>query len=178
MGLDSVEIVMFWEESLGVAITDEEAAVITTPREATDLIAAKLGAVDHPRSTCLTLRAFNRIRNAISSGAGVLRRDIRPEARLRELVPRRNRRSNWSAVQQSAGFPNLPGLGWGAGLLFSPITVADLARVGHYARTLKQPDAPWTRSQIREVVRIGVTEICGARDFSDDDGFIEDIGVR
>jgi len=68
MGLDSVEIVIGWEEALGVTITDAEATVTRTPRMAIDLLTAKLGAIDDHRGACLTLRAFNRVRRGLVSG--------------------------------------------------------------------------------------------------------------
>jgi len=42
MGLDSVEIVIDWEEEFGIVITDAEATVLRTPRQAMDLITTKL----------------------------------------------------------------------------------------------------------------------------------------
>ena len=65
MGLDSVEIVLGWEAALGVTITDAEGEVLITPRQAIDLLAAKLGAIDDRRGACLTLRAFHRIRRGL-----------------------------------------------------------------------------------------------------------------
>lgn len=42
MGLESVELVMAWEEEFGISIADEEAASLLTPRMAIDLIASKI----------------------------------------------------------------------------------------------------------------------------------------
>ena len=177
MGLDSVEIVMLWEESLGVSITNEEAVTLLTPRMAIDLLATKLHSEISISGGCLTLRAFNRLRRAISCAAGVARSEIRPTARLRELVPRRGRRSTWKAVRSASLVTSLPSLT--LGLYLAPATVGDLAHwvVAHAAHALKAPHEQWTRSEIRIVVRTVVTEICGARDFSDDDQFIRDIGI-
>ncbi|SKB03616.1 hypothetical protein SAMN02745166_03857 [Prosthecobacter debontii] len=179
MGLDSVEIVMSWEAALGVTITDAEATVIRTPRMAIDLLAAKLGAIDDARSACLTHRAFNRVRHGLVSGAGVHRAAISPEAKIRDLLPRPQRRARWQAVQAASGLPTLPRLDWGFGFLFAPTTVADLARsvVSTSPQALKSPHEPWTRHEIRTVVRTVVTEVCGAKDFSDDDDFVHDIGL-
>ena len=41
MGLDSVELIIAWEEAFGITITDEEAARILTPRDVIELIAAR-----------------------------------------------------------------------------------------------------------------------------------------
>jgi len=76
MGFDFVEIVLTWEEAFGVSITDAEATVLRTPRMATNLLATKLGAIGDRRGTCLTLRAFHRLRRAFVIGAGFSRREI------------------------------------------------------------------------------------------------------
>jgi hypothetical protein len=179
MGLDSVEIVMAWEAALGVTIADAEATGMRTPRLAVDLLAAKLAAIDDHRGVCLTLRAFNRVRRGFVSGAAVRRSEIKPEARLRDLLPRHERRSRWNAIQIASGLPALPALDLGFGFFAAPTTVADVARcvVCSSAKTLKSADEPWTRDEIRTVVRTVVTEVCGAEDFSDDDDFIYDIGI-
>lgn len=179
MGLDSVEIVMGWEEALGVTITDAEATVTRTPRLAIDLVAAKLGAIDDHRGACLTLRAFNRVRRGFVFGAAVHRSAVTPDAKLRDLLPRHQRQACWHAVQAASGLPALPRLGWGFGIILAPTTVADVARsvVCISPKSLKTPNEPWTRNEIRIVVRTVVTEVCGAKGFSDDDDFIYDIGI-
>ncbi len=173
MGLDTVEIVLRWEASFGLSIADADAMMLQTPRGAIDLIAKMLGAQDPPNSPCLTLRAFHCLRRGLAEAAGVARHRIRPTARLKDLV-RTKRHHVWLAVRSRSGLPSLPHLGW-----FSPHTVADLARwtVLHAATELKRPGEPWTRSQIRTVVRAAVTDITGLENFSDDDEFIRDLGL-
>jgi hypothetical protein len=173
MGLDSVEIVMAWEESFGIAIADAEAMALRTPRQSMDLVATKLGAQNEARRACLTLRAFHRLRCSITSAASISRDRVRPEARLRDLVSA-ERHHTWEAVRSSCGISTLPGLGW-----FTPRTVGDLARwaVVHAAKKLKRPGEAWTRSEIRSVVRAVVTDVTGVEDFEDDHDFIHDIGV-
>ena len=43
MGLDTVELLMAFEEKFGVRIPDEDAAHLTTPRKVTDYIMSKTG---------------------------------------------------------------------------------------------------------------------------------------
>ncbi len=173
MGLESVEIVMFLEESFGISITDAEATAVRTPRQTVNLIATKLATDDRPCRACLTLRAFHRLRRAIATEAGVPRGSVRPDSRLRGLVGFERRRT-WEAVRCACGMGSLPGLGW-----FSPRTVGDLTRwaVVHAAKDLKPPGEPWTRSEIKSVVRSVVTDVTGVEDFSDDHDYIYDIGV-
>ena len=179
MGLDTVEIVMAWEEVLGVTLTDAECEPLRTPRAAIDLIAAKLNATDERRGSCLTLRAFNQLRYGLVSGAAVRRSDVTPDAKLRDLLPRPQRQPRWQAAQVASGLPALPRLGWGFGVFLSPTTVADVVRwiVCSFPKSLKPGNEPWTRNEIRTVVRTVITEQSGAKDFSDDDDFIYDIGL-
>ena len=128
MGLDGVEMVMAWEEVFGITIGNDETATLITPRMAIDLIARKLGASDDTPRRCLTLRAFNRVRAAISAGAGVHRNAIRPDVRVRELVPREDRLSTWRRVQCAFGKPFLPNLDRFFGHWSASFTVGDLAR--------------------------------------------------
>jgi hypothetical protein len=173
MGLDSVEIVMGWEESFGISIANGEAEVLRTPRQSMDLIAIKLGAHDEQRGACLTLRAFHRLRQSICDVAGVKRDRIRPDARIKDLICVQRRRT-WEAVCSNCGIQSLPNLGW-----FSPSTVRDLTRwtVTHAAKDLKRPGEPWTRSEVRSVVRAVVTDVTGVEHFQDDDDFVRDIGI-
>jgi hypothetical protein len=173
MGLDSVEIVMGWEESFGISIANVEAETLRTPRQSIDLIATKLAVQNGPGRACLTLRAFHRLRHSIASAASVSRDRVRPEARLVDLVSTERRRT-WEDVRFICGISSLPAPGW-----FSPRTVGDLTRwaVAHAAKDLKQPGEPWTRSEIRSVVRAVVTDTTGVEHFGDDDDFIRDIGI-
>ncbi len=173
MSLDSVEIVVGWEKSFGISIADAEATALRTPRQSIDLIAAKLLTQDEPRRGCLTLRAFHRLRCSIVSAAFISRAKIRPDARLRDLIGTERRRT-WETVRTTCGIPSLPGLGW-----FTPSTVGDLARwtVVHAAKELKRPGEPWTRWEIRSVVREVITDVTGVEDFEDDHDFVHDIGI-
>jgi acyl carrier protein len=42
MGMESLEILLGWEEAFGISFSDEEAASIRTPRMAMDLIETKV----------------------------------------------------------------------------------------------------------------------------------------
>ncbi len=173
MGLDSVEIVMAWEEAFGIAIEDAECAKMFTPRIAIDFIAAKLNAVSDTGRPCLTLRAFHRLRHAISTAAGVPRAMMRPKARLKDLIPT-ERQTTWEAVRSTYGFPDLPGMGW-----FSSPTIGGLALwiVANALKDLKRADEPWTRTEIRTVVRAVITHQSGVEDFSDDAEFARDLCI-
>jgi len=174
MGLDSVEIVMAWEESFGISISDDEAMTLRTLGLAVDLIAQKLDARDEPQRPCLTARAFHRLRDSIINVANVPRESFRPDARLKALIST-DRRHTWQAVGAGCGIASLPIPVW----LFLPRTVGDLTRwaVVHATKELKGRGESWTRSEIRDVVRAVVAEVTGAKEFKGDDDFIHDIGI-
>jgi len=173
MGLDSVEIVMGWEESFGISISDDEAVTLRTPSLAINLIANKLGVGEESQRPCLTLRAFHRLRHSIMSAASVTRESVRPEARLKALIS--TDRRTWDEVRAKCGMASLPNPGW----LFLPRTVDDLTgwAVVHATKELKGPGESWTRSEIRNVVHAVVADVTGAKEFDDDDDFIHDIGI-
>lgn len=178
MGLDSVEIVMGWEESFGIQIADEEATVIRTPQMAIDLIATKLGTTKASNS-CLTLRAFHKLRTAIVAATDLARNKIKPTAKIRDLITS-NRKQTWKAVQDAIGLPSLPFSRFRIGRLFGPpITVQDVTSwiITHCAKDLKNSDECWTLSEIRMVVRAVVTEVTGSRGYSGDDDFVKNIGI-
>ena len=60
-----------------------------------------------------------------------------------------------------------------------PSTVADLIQwvISNSPQALKVPNEPWTRSEVRAVVRSVVTEVCGATEFADEEDFINDLGI-
>jgi Phosphopantetheine attachment site len=43
MGLDTVELLMAFEEKFGISIPDQDATRLTTPRKVTDYIVSKIG---------------------------------------------------------------------------------------------------------------------------------------
>jgi hypothetical protein len=178
MSLDSVELILSWEESMGVEISDAEAETLSTARTAIDLIARKLDAADTPGSCCLTLRAFNKLRHAIITTSGLPRRQIRPDTRLPDLFPKASRRAAWDAIRTASGISKLPWPGDGCWLSQPAILeYTVLWTVAHAARSLKPPDAPWSRDEIRMAVRAAISDTSGLKDFSDDDDIVHDLGI-
>ena|SRR5437588_1669519 len=54
MGLDTVELLMAFEEKFGVSIPDEDATQLTTPRKVTDYIFRKVGSATKTREQIAT----------------------------------------------------------------------------------------------------------------------------
>jgi hypothetical protein len=173
MGLDTVEIVIAWEQAFGIYITDAEAAGLRTPRQAVELIAAKLDVRNDVQHPCLTLRAFHRLRRSITVFSGVDRKEVRPECRIKDLIGRDGIRA-WNAIRSACGFASLPTPNW-----FGPATVGKCAAwmVAYAAREIKPPDEPWSRSEIRSVVHAVTAGITTVEKFGDDDDFIHDLGL-
>ena len=82
MGLDSVEIVMAWEEAFSISITDAEAADLRTPRLAIDLICQKLK-VRQGDDFCFSQRIFYLLRSAFITVLDYPRASITPQTPVR-----------------------------------------------------------------------------------------------
>ena len=132
MGLDSVELVVRFEDAFGIAIPDEVAADLTTPKKVTEYISSQLVASDE--RSCLTQQAFYYLRGQFATALDIPRRNFRPDAHLDELVPLDHRRRVWAGIQSEVGPSAIPDLArpvW----LFSALaflTIATLAVVASY----------------------------------------------
>ena len=108
MGMDSVELVMSFEEKFAITIPDEEAEKMVMPRHVIDYIYRQVQRSDS--KVCLTQRAFHRLRRAAQTELRAERRDVRPDTLWEALVPREGRRDAWSRLQQSVAVASWPGL--------------------------------------------------------------------
>jgi hypothetical protein len=179
MGLDTVEIVMCWEESLGVSVSDGDAVTLVTPAKAVDHLARLTGASDEDIGVCLGQRAFHRIRQCLSENLSVSRSSVTPDLRLRDLLPNRGAHRSWCRFATDLGFGDLVAtLGlplFGAGSTSIKDIVTQL--VARRSSRLVQPSERWTRQQLRAVVRTSVDYVAGVKEFSDDDEFVGDMGI-
>lgn len=108
MGLDSVELVLRFEEAFGVELKDEEVTQTVTPRMVTDLIFSKLKATDE--RICQSQRAFHILRKAFMGTFGVERRFVTPDTKFRELVPRPREEQMWEQIKTAIAARSWPGL--------------------------------------------------------------------
>jgi hypothetical protein len=177
MGLDSVEIVLMWEESFGISISDAEAETMFTTRQAVERIFEKVRS-DHPEDRgCLSMRAFFRLRKAFEA-VGVPRRAMRPDAKVAALLPSRQRRDILSSVTEHAGFGSLKRLPFGLQFTFGRVRdIVTDAVIRHHA-ALRLPGYGWSQAQVREVVRAVLFAQQALRKFSDDAEFVEDLGIE
>ena len=100
MGLDSVELVMAFEETFDIAIPDEAAGRIATVRDAIDYIYAHVPHADGElRQVCRTQRAFHRLRRTLRDELHLERAAIRPDTRWETLIPIERRREMWNRLR-------------------------------------------------------------------------------
>ena len=175
MGLDSVEIVIAWEQAFGISITDAEAGALRTPRMAVDLICRKLN-VGAGETFCLSQRVFYRLRRAFVKVLSCPRASISPQTRLSNLVPVLGRQQVWSALSSEACLP-FPATRIGVG--FCSPTVGDFVqRLTEYSgRFMIAASCGWSRQQVRELVRLAVADTLGIKEFSDDADFVYDLRI-
>lgn len=177
MGLDSVEIVMAWEEVFGISIPDADACNLLTPRNAVDYICAKLDAKDSTEP-CLAMATFHAVRRLLSETVSIPAKEVRLSSKLQDLFHSSSRRSHWASFARQAGTSFTTGP-WGLkAMFFGPKTVEDLVfeLLSRRAASFRKLTT-WSRPQVREVVRDIVREQVGVRRFSDHDEFVRDLGI-
>lgn len=108
MGLDTVELVMAFEEAFEVAIPDEAAERMITVRDVIDYVYSQ---VEHSDTkACLSQRAFYRLRRTAQEALGVDRARIRPTTPWETLIPMEQRRDLWLRLKTAIGADKWPAL--------------------------------------------------------------------
>lgn len=179
MGLESVELVMEWEEAFGIDIPDEAASRWTTPRLATEYLLSRLER--RSATECIRQRIFFRLRRGFRRALGQTVTRFEPQAKLCSCVARRDWPQVWARVRQA-----VPDESWPERAPFrGPIEfrirtlgdlVQELARCD--PRAEPAPGMGWTREQVSLAVRRAVDEVVGARYFDEDDEFVTELGIR
>ena len=108
MGLDSVELVIRFEDAFGISIPDEIAGTLTTPREVTNYIASQVMVAND--YSCLSQQAFYFLRRGFVRRLPIQRNTFRPHASLNDFIPKRNRKAVWRGFQEEIGEAALPNL--------------------------------------------------------------------
>jgi acyl carrier protein len=150
MGLDSVELVMAFEEEFGISISDEAAAHMQTPADAIAWISQRVNALPDG-SPCFSIVEFHRVREEQFTMHGIPRRAVK----LQSLLPN----------------------GWFASLTVRDEVRRRVRKRANALRKRRKLDPRWKRSEVREAVREIVREQIGVEEFSDKDHFIRDLGV-
>lgn len=173
MGLETVELIMGWEEAFGVEIADDEAELLKNPRMVIELFSERLGAVRGGDSVCPSHSAFNQVRQALQLTLGVSRSEIRPRTILRKILPKEDRKEIWQAICDQIATPTTPPLTWATGIFHGPSSVQGLADwfVFKHPQHFMEAGKPWAHSQVRSVVRAVIRYYSGDYGFSDEDNW-------
>jgi hypothetical protein len=108
MGLETVELVIRFEEAFGITISDEVANSMTTPRAVTDYIMTQVATADS--SACLSQQAFYFLRRGFSNQLHLSRSAFHPDVSLQTLIPKETRKTVWHQLQTEMGPNVLPHL--------------------------------------------------------------------
>src|SRR6266536_5366321 len=108
MGLETVELVIRFEEAFGITISDEVAGRMTTPRDVTDYIVTQVATTE--RSACLSQQAFYFLRSTFSNRLHLQRTAFHPDVPVRTLIPKETRKTVWRQLQTEIGPNALPNL--------------------------------------------------------------------
>lgn len=194
MGLDSVELVMGWEEAFGIDIPDAAVERMQTVRDASEWIAARVGA--WPLGPCRTRRAFHRLRRVLGGELGVPRGAVRPDTRIVELLSATHLPpARWNALREQLGPGWMISRGDGGEGFLAKLegwsrdsawrarrgkeTAGDVARdlAAHDADLRPAAGHPWSREAVALMVRRVTIDEIGVYGFSDHAAFVEDLGV-
>jgi acyl carrier protein len=110
MGLDTVELVMAFEDEFCLSIPDKEAEKIQTIRDTVDYIVRTLES-QRPPGTCATAYRFYAIRSALQIEYGLDRRQVRPSSEIARLLVDDRQQMTWPRFAARNGLP-VPRFGW------------------------------------------------------------------
>jgi acyl carrier protein len=108
MSLDVVELVMNIEERFGVRIADRDAEKIRTLGDLFLFLQSQREFA--PEGACLSSAVFYRTRRVLCRLAGRDRRSICPDSSLEELLPTKDRRTQWERLREALAPLSLPEL--------------------------------------------------------------------
>jgi acyl carrier protein len=180
MGLDTVELVMEFEDEFEISIPDDDAERIQTLGDTFDYIMRRLGE-RMPPGVCPSAHAFYHLRRELQRECGVERERVKPDIVIGELVLPGTGRRRWRGIAQRVGLP-VPPLDIRHPLLPRfPSEVCMVRELVSSQLAVKfrndtgsvDPDAVWNK--IREIVsgQMGVD----SKDLSRDTHYIHDLGA-
>lgn len=97
MGLDTVELVLAFEEEFGIEITDKTAEQMVTVGDVYNFFRTKLKTV--PPKECLTQRVFYKLRRALIENYGLQRHQILRDTRLSSLLSVKEIEEGWPYLE-------------------------------------------------------------------------------
>lgn len=109
MGLDSIELVLATEAEFGIAIDDNDAANLSTPRLLTDYVFTRLGVEGSSKQHCLSQAAFYQIRSVLIRQFGALRKEVQLSSPINYWL-KGDIREQWKQLASATGMTQLPRL--------------------------------------------------------------------
>lgn len=109
VGLESVELLLTFEEEFGIRIDDSEAASLQTPAQLADHIYGRLTNADGKERNSLAQAGFYRLRSVLVRQFGAVRSEITPDTPISGLL-RGDIRSQWLQLKSAIDAAHLPGL--------------------------------------------------------------------
>lgn len=97
MGLDTVELVMAYEEEFGIEIPDIDAEKIWTVGQMFEYVKKRLQST--PNDVCLSQQIFHKLRRALIQNYGIGRAAITMETRIRDLLDEKELAEGWPFMQ-------------------------------------------------------------------------------
>ena len=96
MGLDGVELLMAVEEEFQIAISDSEASECTTVGKLVELVHSRLRHTT--KDPCPSQHSFYLARQKLITLLHIPRSVIKPDTKLEEIVPKKNRKKLWKEL--------------------------------------------------------------------------------
>ena len=176
MGMDSVELVLGIEETFGIAITDEQAERMSTPRDVVDFVIGAVPTIEGDR--CTTREVFALLRQGLVHTLGVERDELRLDTKISSLVDKKSWPAVWARLRSEFGGPHWPETLPAAGFFRAgPRTLRELLL--HVCMAFPAPEAggPWTREQVEFALRRILREVVGIQAYRSGDGFVDDLRI-
>ncbi|WP_395740134.1 hypothetical protein [Prosthecobacter sp.] len=188
MGLDSVELVLTFEEVFQISILNEEAEKMRTPRDVIDCMVAKLEAQVHGPAMVMMAReeaAWVQLRNALRTSAMVSEAATKEKKLEDVFADRHARRRQWRQLRQQLQAKAWPGLSWlGLGKDF-PCQLRTLGDLSDWIarcnlqRLTEAERQVLTRADIALLVKHITLQQTGLREekYDENKHFVDDFGI-
>ncbi len=107
MGLDTVELVLAFEDEFGIVIDDRYAEKMRTPGDVADYVISKVRT--KRQDPCLSQIGFHRVRSLLMNEFAIPRKAIRPDTPLKDILVG-DIRNNWARLKNAIGTDYFPKL--------------------------------------------------------------------
>ncbi len=188
MGLESVELVLAFEEVFQISISDQEAERMRTPRDVIDCISAKLDATVHGDAVVIRSKeesAWVQLTNALRTSG--MTDGANRDQKLDEVFANRgSRQQQWRQLQQQLKTKVWPHLRWFGLSTDFPAhlkTLGDLSdwMSHHHLQRLAEDELKaLTRADIALLIKHIVLDQLGLPEekYGEDKRFVEDMGLN